>query len=80
MGVREKKREAAFAEALEKFNAEVPPGTKVRYWPLLSNGQFGGVAIDTKTRSEAWALGHGEGVVQLEGKSGGHAINHLEVL
>jgi hypothetical protein len=35
--------------------------------------------VQTKTRSEAWALGHGAVVVKVEGRAGGVDITHLEV-
>lgn len=31
----------------------------------------------TKTRSEAWNLGHGQPVVMLEGKSGGYDLSRI---
>jgi NTP pyrophosphatase (non-canonical NTP hydrolase) len=40
----------------EQFNALVPVGSAVRYYPLAGEPQH----RDTKTRSEAWELGHGE--------------------
>ena len=32
----------------------------------------------TRTRSEAWTLGHGQPVVMLEGKSGGYDLARVE--
>jgi hypothetical protein len=54
-------------------------GVSVRYWPVWmasDQDQF----VDTKTTSEPWQLGHGEWVVKLEGKSGGVAVSHCELL
>lgn len=34
----------------------------------------------TKTRSEAWELGHGQPVVALEGKSGGYDLSRVAPL
>jgi hypothetical protein len=59
--------------------SEAGPGVPVRYWPVwlkADQGQF----IDTKTTSEPWQLGHGEWVVKVEGKSGGVAVSHCELL
>lgn len=59
-----------------QFNAENPIGTRVRYFPIKGVAE----SIDTKTRSEAWELGHGEPVVKIEGRAGGVCISHLEIL
>ena len=32
----------------------------------------------TRTRSEAWELGHGQPVVMLEGKSGGYDLSRIK--
>ena len=60
----------------DRFNTENPIGTPVRYFPIKGVGE----SIVTKTRSEAWALGHGEVVVKIEGRAGGVCISHLEIL
>lgn len=62
---------------VEGFNANVPPGTPVRFWKLRAPWQQ---PVETTTRSAAWALGHGDGVVLVEGISGGVAISHVEVI
>lgn len=62
-----------------RFNAEVPVGTRVRYWPVLP-ARPNDEPFLTKTRSPAWPLGHGAGVVMVEGKTGGVAISHVEVV
>ncbi|MGH8217378.1 MAG: hypothetical protein ACREUT_02225 [Steroidobacteraceae bacterium] len=56
----------------DEWNAAYPPGQPVivtldggRQWP-------------TKTRSEAWNLGHGQPVVMLEGKSGGYDLQRVK--
>lgn len=51
----------------EAWNAKNPVGTLVNYYTGLE-------VVPTKTRSEAWELGHGEAVVLIEGKSGGVAL------
>ena len=53
-----------------------PIGTKVKYFPIFGENKF----EETEIRSEAWALGHGELVVKVKGRSGGVAISHLEYL
>ena len=42
-------------ETVESFNEKYPIGTPVRYWPVKGFDDH----LDTVTRSEAWALGHG---------------------
>jgi hypothetical protein len=58
---------------VETWNATFPPGTPVDYYPTRG---FGDVR-KSKTRSKAWALGHGAIVVQIEDQSGGVSIEHL---
>jgi hypothetical protein len=61
---------------VQQWNALVPIGTEVRYYPLAMESEHS----VTKTRSEAWILGHGAAVVLVEGKSGGVAIDHLQIV
>lgn len=67
----------------EEFNAAYPVGTKVTYYPLrgendeLVKNDPDHPPLSTKTRTEAWTLGHGAVVVSVEGKSGGVSIEHL---
>ncbi len=64
---------------VEAWNAQCPVGTQVRYYPVLP--QPAGIpAVETTTRSEAWTIGSGHGLVLLTGKSGGVSLLHLEVL
>ena len=62
-----------------KWNAVFPVGTRVMYRPL---GEFSNEADcrETRTRSEAWTLGHGATVVLIEDMAGGVDILHLVVL
>jgi hypothetical protein len=60
----------------EKFNERYPVGTLVVYHPRIGSNEG---AIVRKTTSPAWALGHGTGVVKIEGKAGGVALAHLEI-
>ena len=61
------------------WNASVPIGTKVRYWPILPPIPSA-PPVDAATRSEAWELGSGHPVVKITGKAGGVHLDHLEVL
>lgn len=57
----------------EAFTAKYPVGTACRYYPVAGDSTHD----KTKTRSEAWTLGHGAVVVKIEGRTGGVDINHL---
>jgi hypothetical protein len=61
----------------DEWNMKFPVGTKVIYYPVkdIQDGAF-----ESKTRSEAWTLGHGEPVVKIEGKTGGVILSHLRVI
>ena len=61
---------------VEQWNEECPEGTLVLYRPIRDE-PMGRI---TRTRSKAWALGHGDVVVQCEGESGGLSVNHLTIL
>lgn len=63
----------------ESWNATHAVGAAVRYWPIYPPLE-GFPAKDTKTRSEAWALGGGIAVVLVDGVSGGVRLSHIEVL
>lgn len=63
----------------DQWNRAHPVGTPVRYFPVLPQ-RPGIEPLDTKTRSEAWTLCSGHVVVAVEGRSGGVAVDHLEVL
>lgn len=66
------------AMTAEQWNAAHPVGTPVRYWPIWPPIESV-PAVDTRTRSEAWALGDGTAVVMVEGRSGGVALSHIEI-
>lgn len=59
-----------------QFNKKHPVGTAVRYWPGIKEGE----GIETVTRSSAWVLLSGPSVVAVEGRSGGVALTHIEVM
>ena len=59
----------------EQFNALFRIGTTVRYFPIAGDRQF----EESRTRTEAWTLGHGATVVSIEGRAGGVLLTHLHV-
>lgn len=60
----------------EDFNDKYPVGSRFKYYPIK-----GCVAFETtRTRSKAWELGHGETVVNVNGRSGCVSIEHLEFI
>ena len=63
-------------ETAEEWNARVPVGTPVRYWPIRGHKQ----TRDIRTRSAAWMLGGHTLVVMIDDQSGGVAVSHLRVL
>lgn len=72
----ENERKAALTAA--EFNELYPVGTRVRFYPLRGEPQF----EESRTRSVAWALGHGDVVVLIEGRTGGVSIEpyHLRIM
>jgi hypothetical protein len=56
-----------------EFNQRFPVGTVVDYTPIIGGQE----RHRTRTRSSAWALGHGGVVVMVEGFIGGVAIEAL---
>ena len=60
------------------WNATHGVGTRVRYWTVMPPAD-GTAPIDTFTRSESWDVS-GRPVVLIEGRSGGVALTHLQVL
>lgn len=68
------------AREIERFNSAVPIGTRVRYWPVLPARDGMPAPLETVTRSVAWALGHGDGVVLIVGQAGGVLLSHVELL
>lgn len=60
----------------KQFNKHVPVGTPVRYYPIIGGAEF----IETRTRSEAWNLGHGEPVVKVTGTTGGVVLEAIETI
>ena len=58
---------------IEEFNRDFPIGTSVLYYPVAGRSDN----EETKIRSEPWALGHGDIVVMVEGRTGGVSIDHI---
>jgi hypothetical protein len=56
----------------EEWNARHKIGTGVLV--KLDDGRL----WQTRTRSEAWNLGHGQPVVMLEGRSGGYDLSRVK--
>lgn len=63
----------------ESWNAAYPVGTLVRYFPVYPPIKSV-PPVETRTRSEAWALGDGSVVVLVEGRTGGVHLSHIEVI
>ncbi len=61
------------AAAVNDFNHRFTPNTPCFYQPIRSEDKW----YPTRTRSEAWLLGHGDAVVKIDGASGCVSINHL---
>ncbi|MBJ2152866.1 hypothetical protein [Paracoccus sp. IB05] len=50
-----------------------PVGSRVLYRPVMGEPE----QEVTRVRFEPWALGHGAGVVKVEGRAGGVSVDHL---
>ena len=61
------------AAALAEFNRKYTPNTPCFYQPSRNEDKW----YPTRTRSEAWMLGHGDVVVKVDGTSGCVAVEHL---
>jgi hypothetical protein len=67
-----------------QFNERYPIGTPVIAYPGVRpehpfyNAIAGGYCLETRTRSVAWTLGHGEPVVLVEGYAGGISLEHID--
>ncbi len=64
------------AMTADEWNAKHPVGTPVLVRPIISDPP----AYKSRTRSEAWLLGHGDATVLIEGKSGGYFVGALDVV
>lgn len=67
----------------DQFNRRHPIGTPVIAYPGIrpEDEQRGWpcTRLETRTRSHAWNLGHGEPVVAVEGYAGGIALTHVDL-
>ena len=63
----------AGADAVTTFNRMYTPNTPCFYQPSRNEDKW----YPTRTRSEAWILGHGDVVVKVDGTSGCVSIEHL---
>jgi len=61
--------------SVDQFNAQYPVGSKFVYYPIKANLDCW---FRVETRSEAWALGHGDTVVSVTNVTGGVDIRHLK--
>ncbi|MEV7599893.1 hypothetical protein AB0O91_21165 [Kitasatospora sp. NPDC089797] len=64
------------------WNDRYPAGTPVTAYPGVRPehpaGEFCTV-LETRTRSAAWTLGHGEPVVAVDGYAGGISLEHIDL-
>lgn len=74
-----RRRQLSGAHTAASWNAAHPVGTLVRYFPVYPPIESV-PPVETRTRSEAWALGDGSVVVLVEGMSGGVHLNHVEAI
>jgi hypothetical protein len=69
----------------EEWNAAYPVGTLVTAYPgvrpeyAAEIGATDYPRLETRTRSRAWNLGHGEPVVAVEGYAGGISLKHIDL-
>lgn len=72
---RKTKYERAVDEAAA-FNKRHRAGTPVLFWPGIRPA----VPQESITRGDAWALPSGDAVVRVQGRPGGMALTHIEVI
>ena len=60
-------------KVVEEFNKQFTPNTPCFYQPVRGEDKW----YPSRTRSEAWLLGHGEPVVKIDGATGCVCISHL---
>jgi hypothetical protein len=67
----------------DQFNDLHPVGTRVIAYPGCrpepGDDDPCCRGMDTRTRSVAWPLGHGEPVVMVDGYPGGIALTHIDI-
>ena len=62
--------------AIANASVQFPIGQIVHYYPVKGRSMH----VVAQIRSEPWALGHGEIVIKINGRTGGVSIDHLEVI
>jgi hypothetical protein len=77
MNTRQQRQMARAEREAAEFNAKYPPGTPVLFHKVIGRPE---TAVETKTRSVAWALPSGEPVVSVEGRAGGCSLEAIKVL
>ncbi|EKN3995807.1 hypothetical protein [Yersinia enterocolitica] len=58
----------------DKFNQKYPVGSCFHYFSIKGIPD----SVEVVTRTEAWALGHGDVVVSVNGRAGGLHIEHMK--
>ncbi|EKN5087082.1 hypothetical protein ACOZ7N_004549, partial [Yersinia enterocolitica] len=58
----------------EIFNQKYPVGSRFNYFSVKGIPD----SVEVVTRTEAWALGHGDVVVSVNGRAGGLHIEHMK--
>lgn len=58
------------------FEAALPIGKAVRYYPVDGEVEF----VTSIIASKPWALGHGDIIIKIAGKTGGVLVSHLELV
>jgi len=61
---------------MHEFARQFPPGTTVKYFPLVGLAHFERAEI----ASYPWQIGSGDVIVKLDGYVGGVSIDHIEKL
>jgi len=61
---------------IETIKQKFPIGQKVKYYSIKGFDSF----TEHEIRSEPWALGHGDIVIKVTGKTGGLCVEHLELI
>ena len=70
----------AYKTVFDTKESQIPVGTSVNYYSIIGENGPKCEPFPTTIRSEPWKLGDGSVVVKVEGKSGGVAIEHLELI
>lgn len=65
-----------YRDAAVAWSAVHPVGTPVLAWPGTRDDE----PFVTCTRTPAWTLGHGAAVVSVEGRAGGIALTHIQLI